>query len=105
MLGKGNLDGLDELGAFLASYKARGGKLHAWHLYRFLPLGRGGSLNAPSYALEEGDFERAGSGVKAAFPELKIYLRPDMYHSKSVSFYWSRRGGLQSLGPNLKAFA
>lgn len=92
-----NFDSVFEVGAFLSWYKRKGGRLHAWHLYRFLPVGRGGSLNHSRFATVPGVFEALGDLVKRRFGSLRIYLRPDMYHSKDTSFYWWQGGQVRSL--------
>jgi MoaA/NifB/PqqE/SkfB family radical SAM enzyme len=90
-----NMQGLSEVGAYLRSYAGEGGLIHAWHLYNFIPLGRGGSAHAPRFSVPLESFRGAGLALKRDFPDLKIYLRPDMYHSKNVSFHWRERDGLK----------
>lgn len=92
-----NFDDLLDVGDYLRSYVQSGGRLHAWHLYRFLPLGRGGSLHAADFLTSPEVYAELGILLKARFPDLKIYRRPDMYHSKSVTFYWSEKGALKTL--------
>jgi MoaA/NifB/PqqE/SkfB family radical SAM enzyme len=90
-----NFDGVFEIGAFLSWYQRKGGRVHAWHLYRFLSVGRGGSCHAERFTTAPGVFESLGEIVKQRFGTLRIYLRPDMYHSKETSFYWWQNGELK----------
>lgn len=90
-----NFDSLLEVGEHLSRYQAHGGRLHAWHLYRFLALGRAGVWNARRFSTAEGVFEGLGRLLKARHPAMQIYLRPDMYHSRQVAFYWSQDGNLK----------
>jgi MoaA/NifB/PqqE/SkfB family radical SAM enzyme len=89
-----NLAGLGELGSLLRWFQQNGGRLHAWHLYRFMSVGRGGAQHAARFATAEGAFEAAGAVMKSRFRDLQVYLRPDLYHSKETSFYWWKRGRL-----------
>jgi MoaA/NifB/PqqE/SkfB family radical SAM enzyme len=89
-----NLDQLPELGRLIRGYQREGGRLHAWHLYRFLPQGRGGECNASRFQTQPGEFELLGARLKEGFPQLRIYLRGDMYHSRQVGFYWKASGKL-----------
>ena len=95
LVSRENLESLLEVGELLSSYKRHGGLLHAWHLYRFLPVGRGGSFHAQRFATDRGVFDSLGGLVKRRFEGLQIYLRPDMYHSRETSFYWWQDGQLR----------
>ena len=94
---KENVGSLDQVGAYLRWYQKNGGLLHAWHLYRFLAVGRGGRLHDERFSTGEGVFEAVGAELKARFEDLRIYLRPDMYHSKDTSFYWWQAGEMKTL--------
>lgn len=91
------LDGLAALGSFLEAYRVAGGLLHAWHLYRFLPVGRGGALHASELNVEEAEYHRACDSVRATHPGWRIFKRPDMYRSRTVSFL---AGASSLLGPD-----
>jgi len=90
-----NLGGLPALAAFLGGLKAAGARLHAWHLYRFLPVGRAGARNADRLGTA---FEAFAGAVEAArktdlgFP---VYRRSDMLHTSSVAYVWAEGGGLK----------
>jgi MoaA/NifB/PqqE/SkfB family radical SAM enzyme len=93
-----NFDCLVEVGDFLRDYRNQGGRLHAWHLYRFLPVGRGGSVHGERFGTKPELFGQLGELLKSRFPEMTIYLRPDMYHSRTVSFHWNQGGELKRQG-------
>lgn len=87
-----NAEEVSGIGAQLEDYAAAGGRLHAWHLYRFLPVGRGGGMSAERLALAHGAYEAAVALARRTAPDLRIYKRPDMRHSASVDFFWHRDG-------------
>ncbi len=84
--------GLPHLARLLADYATSGGRLHAWHLYRFLPEGVGGAVNGGSLAIDASVYqsacERATRLASAAAPGLTVFRRPDMRQSKTVEFLW-----------------
>lgn len=82
-----NIGGLGGLGRFLEGYRLRGGLLHAWHLYRFLPVGRGGRLHAERLDIDEADYHQACDAVKRAGLGFPVYKRTDMYRSSTVGFF------------------
>lgn len=90
-----NVTTLDRISERLADYTKRGGQLHAWHLYKFLPIGRGGRESADELSISDAGFIEACTSVKAAHPELTIYRRNDMRFSKHVDFFWYENGALQ----------
>lgn len=87
-----NVGGLPRLAAFLEGYRDGGGNLHAWHLYRFLPRGRGGSVNARDLWIDAAAYHRACDAVRGRHPDLAILKRPDMYRSQTVSFHGAGLG-------------
>jgi pyruvate-formate lyase-activating enzyme len=93
-----NRAGLRRLGEYLASYVEAGGRLHAWHLYRFLAQGRGGSC-APSLGMSLERYREECFSLQAGFPELPILKRPDMTKSASVGFYWMESDGPRFISP------
>jgi MoaA/NifB/PqqE/SkfB family radical SAM enzyme len=90
-----NVRGLDRIARLLSGYHERGGQLHAWHLYKFLPIGRGGRENAAELSVSDEVFVHACTAVKTAHPYLTVYRRNDMRFSKHVDFYWYERGAIQ----------
>lgn len=83
-----NLGELGAIAQFLNGYVAQGGVLHAWHLYRFLPQGRGGARSAGRLWIDEGDYDAACARAKAAAANYTVFKRRDMRHSRTVDFFW-----------------
>ena len=95
---------LSDLGRFLNDYAADGGQLHAWHLYKFIPEGRGGRANADALYIRESVYKATTSHVRAQYPHLTIYKRKDMFHSSTVDFYWQEDGVLKTPGGQVFSF-
>lgn len=91
-----NRDGLPELARFLRGYHSVSENVHAWHLYRFLPLGRGGARNAGELSLPEASYLDAVAEVKRLRLPFLVFQRADMYRSKSVEYFWSKDGHVHS---------
>jgi MoaA/NifB/PqqE/SkfB family radical SAM enzyme len=91
-----NAAGVEDLARFLEEYHAHAGNIHAWHLYRFLPLGRGGASNADSLAIPEREYLAACERVTERGLGFRVFRRADMYHSRTVEFFWSEGGVLRS---------
>jgi MoaA/NifB/PqqE/SkfB family radical SAM enzyme len=94
-----NLASLPELGRYLSRYHAEHGNLHAWHLYKLLKVGRGGSLHGARLEVEGVDYHAACDQVRRESPSLRILKRPDMLHSTTVGFFWLDRAGFRSQSP------
>ena len=90
-----NLQEIVAVGDFLADYVADGGCLHAWHLYCFVPRGRGGSRAAAALGISRNEFNAAVSRVHSQHYPYVIFKRPDMRHSATVDFFWQERGILR----------
>ena len=90
-----NIGQLPRICAFLTGFKDRGGPLHAWHLYKFLPIGRGGREQADALSVSDEAYGRACAAIKPPAPKFAIYQRKDMRHSRSVDFFWYERGALR----------
>lgn len=99
-----NAHALPELAGLLGCYAKNGGRLHAWHLYRFLPMGRGGAANASRLDLPQAEYDAACAGIKAAFPDLPVLKRPDMTRSATVGFFWMEGETVRSRSPYPAAF-
>lgn len=95
VISRANLDDVVPIGNYLADYVADGGRLHAWHLYRFIPAGRGGARNAAALSISNGDYERIVSEVKAQYYPFTVFKRPDMRHSATVDFLWYENNSLR----------
>jgi len=89
----GHLEGIAEL---LNDYAARGGRLHAWHLYKFIPEGRGGATHADELDIAEAAYDAACARVKDRCAGFRVFKRKDMRHSRSVDFFWMEDGVLRT---------
>lgn len=90
-----NLGELPALAEDLARRKAGGLAIHAWHLYRFLPMGREGWSHghlATSLEAYRGAVD-AARAVDRGFP---IYRRSDLRRSSSVAYFWCEGGRLRT---------
>ncbi len=90
-----NVDEVVEVGRFLRDYANRGGNVHAWHLYQFLPIGRGGAVHGGQLALPQCAYEAVGRDADSLDLPFRIYRRADMYHSRTVDFFWMDRGAVR----------
>lgn len=90
-----NLPGLQDLAEWLVAECLSGLKLHAWHLYRFLPVGRGGAPNGQELAVDRDQYLKACRALKAAGLPFTIYQRDDMRRATSVEFFWFEQGRLR----------
>lgn len=90
-----NIDRLGPLAAYLCEYAADGGALHAWHLYKFLPEGRGGALHADDLSVADDAYGAACDAAKARCAGFRVYKRRDMRHSRTVDFFWQRHGRIR----------
>lgn len=87
-----NVHGLSDLARHLADYHAVGHNVHAWHLYQFLPLGRGGRRHRDELSLPPDVYQAACAEVQQLELPFRVFRRSDMYRSRTVEFYWSHRG-------------
>jgi MoaA/NifB/PqqE/SkfB family radical SAM enzyme len=90
-----NLDALPEIGAYLADLGRGGVRVHAWHLYRFLPVGRGGARNTSALAITTAEYLRACSLVQQRPNGFPILRRNDMLRSSTVEYFWAEAGRLR----------
>lgn len=93
---------IDALARYLLGARSRGVALHAWHLYRFLPVGRGGRPNAQRLAVPRAEFLAACGRAKRAGLDFPVYRRDNMLRSSSVEFFWVEQGALQ-IGSRMRA--
>lgn len=84
-----NQGDIPALGAFLRDYSASGGQLHAWHLYKFVPEGRGGRQYAAELNIDTAAFDAVCDAMRQEPADFHIYKRKDMFNSKSVDFFWA----------------
>jgi len=87
-----NVEHVVDVGRFLGEYVQRGGNVHAWHLYQFLPIGRGGALNEIDLAIPEYLYQSTCEQAESLGLPFRLYRRSDMYHSRTVEFFWVERG-------------
>lgn len=85
-----------DLAEFLRRYQGEGGNIHAWHLYRFLPLGRGGARNRAALEIPEARARALCTAVKVRDLPFTVFSRPDMYRSRTVEFFWQKDGRIVS---------
>ncbi len=91
-----NKDSLPDLAAFLSDYTKRGGALHAWHLYKFVPEGRGGKKNAHALYLSNEEYDQACAQARQIKIDCPIYKRKDMFNSKTVDFFWAEGDAMRA---------
>ncbi len=92
VISRANLDTLIQIGDYLADYVACGARLHAWHLYRFIPEGRGGKPNAGRLGISDSEFNDAVAHARAQHYPFTLFKRPNMRHSATVDFFWYEKG-------------
>jgi MoaA/NifB/PqqE/SkfB family radical SAM enzyme len=88
-----NIAELPRLGDHLAQLVGRGLKLHAWHLYRFIPTGRAGTKHRDALDLSAEDYLGAVQREKGKGRPFPIFRRSDLRHPSSVIYIWRERGG------------
>ena len=93
-----SITGLKDLGLMLKAYQDNGGNLHAWHLYKFLPEGRGGKPSAERLSISKKTFNDSVSQLKEMNLGFTIYKRSNMFASKTVGFFWYEREHLRHIG-------
>lgn len=79
--------------------------LHAWHLYRFLPFGRGGKIHQAELETPDAEYEQIVHDVRKLNLPFHVFKRQDMLLSKTVEFYWLEGGRLmvQSRAKGIRA--
>ncbi|MFT7668421.1 MAG: MoaA/NifB/PqqE/SkfB family radical SAM enzyme [Planctomycetota bacterium] len=97
-----NCAGIGGIAAWIGELEARGARVHAWHLYNFLPEGRGGSRKiAEHLAIPREDFLAGCATAKGAGLDCAVYRRDDMLRSSTVEFFWFEQGKLCMGGAQL----
>lgn len=96
VLTKRNCKDLLTLAEFLKSYHLNGNSpIHAWHLYQFIPSGRGGDYSKDILLLEDADYENLCQQIIALKLPFKVYKRKNMQKSQTVTFFWKEKNKLQ----------
>jgi len=91
------------IASWMGELCARGARVHAWHLYNFLPEGRGGARKiAESLAIPHEEFLTACAAAKGAGLPCAVYRRDHMLRSSSVEFFWFEGGELRMGGGELE---
>jgi len=91
-----NVDGLADLGRYLAAYHSVAENVHAWHLYQFLPAGRGGAQNERELEIPPELFHETCDSIQRAHLPFQVFRRTDMYRPQSIAFYWSEGGRIRT---------
>lgn len=80
---------------WIGGLEQRGARVHAWHLYNFLPEGRGGARKIAGHlAIPHEDFLTACRLAKGAGLNASVYRRDNMLESSTVEFFWFEKGEL-----------
>jgi MoaA/NifB/PqqE/SkfB family radical SAM enzyme len=95
VLTSGSAEEIEDLVGVLQARLTAGARIHAWHLYRFQAVGRGGRDTASQFAIDPEPYREACRCAKAAGLPFPVYQRDDMLHSSSVEFFWREGGQLQ----------
>ena len=86
-----------ELAEFLRNYQTDSNHVHAWHLYQFVPEGRGGgSEKAQELQLPFSEYQNIFTLVKEKKLPFRIFKRSSMYNSRDVQFYFLETGQVKS---------
>lgn len=93
-----NVGELPRIADRLAALVASGARLRSWHLYRFLPVGRGGRPHAEDFLIDAEAYGAAVDEIRRRGLPFRVYRRTNMQASKSVEFYWYEDGALRSSG-------
>jgi MoaA/NifB/PqqE/SkfB family radical SAM enzyme len=90
-----NLEGLGALGAQLRRFQSRGARIHAWHLYRFLPIGRGGARHGARLNTGTEAYRAAVEALRREDLGFTVFRRSDMVHASTVAYVWAEGGALR----------
>ncbi len=86
---------LGELVDWMQARVAQGAKIHAWHLYRFQAVGRGGTRADEELGLSSLDFKAICGEAKVAGLPFPVWRRDDMLRSTTVEYFWFQNGKLR----------
>ncbi len=87
-----NVSDLPRIGDHLAHLMSRGLRLHAWHLYRFVPTGRAGAKHRDALDLATEDYSAAVQREKGKGRPFPIFRRSDLRHPSTVIYIWKEQG-------------
>jgi MoaA/NifB/PqqE/SkfB family radical SAM enzyme len=94
VLNRNNREDIPALVEWMRRQLDAGANVHAWHLYRFQAVGRGGVDSGEQLALTDEQFRKACAEAKGAGLPIKIWRRDDMLNSSTVEFFWFDGGKL-----------
>lgn len=92
VVNKLNIDGLPELRSLLLRLAERGLPIHAWHLYRFLAIGRGGLPAGDELNITMNRYWQETNALRRSDSPFALYRRPHMLRSKCVEYFWIEDG-------------
>jgi MoaA/NifB/PqqE/SkfB family radical SAM enzyme len=93
---KRNKQDILELAEFFREFHLSGNNpIHAWHLYQFVPTGRGGEFSKDILLLDNADYEDICNSVISLKLPFKVYKRRNMPQAKTVTFFWKAHNHLQ----------
>lgn len=96
VLTKRNKNDLIELAEHLKNFQLHGkSPIHAWHLYQFIPTGRGGDYSKDLLLLEDAEYENLCQQIISLKLPFKVYKRKNMQKSQSVTFFWKENNQIQ----------
>ena len=90
-----NKNAILQLAEFIHQHNEDSHHVHAWHLYQFIPVGRGGVVHGDDLRIEPEEYDAIVESVKALNLPFKIYRRSDMYASQTVDFFWYHHGEIK----------
>lgn len=90
---------LDSVASLLRARIRAGLRLHAWHVYRFQPMGRGGRLHAGRFQQSDDAWKTTALELRRRHADLPLLLRPDMLRSRQVAFFWKKGANIWRQGP------
>jgi len=90
-----NKRGIITLAEFIRKHNESTNHIHAWHLYQFIPIGRGGAVHGDDLRIEPAEYNEIVESVKALDLPFRVYRRSDMYASQTVDFFWYENGEIK----------
>ena len=90
-----NISELQAIAEWLTWQSLVGLKVHAWHLYRFLPVGRGGVPHGQELTVDREAYLQACDAMKSAGLPFQVMRRDDMTRASTVEFCWFENGRLR----------
>ncbi len=84
--------GVAALSVLLDAFQRRGLALHAWQVYRFVAIGRGGRDAAGALAIDGPTWRRALAAARSGLRGAPVYARGDIMRSRSVFYLWRESG-------------